>query len=221
MVIMLLLSCVMSNSFATPWTVACQAILSMGFSRQEYCSGLQFPLLGDLPTQGSNLCLLNWQVDSLPLSHLGSPVILLFLHRHPVFQSLSASKIVDSFILKIFEWAKHHIVWKLKSVKVSSGKFPPFLVVRLPRFHSLQSPPLLHPSRIFIHIQSQLCHHQQYNIDPYFFNDISCVHFHISRKAYPFSFIATADLIVWMYCYLSVPCWCHLHLGCSFFSVWC
>ena len=42
------------------------------------------------------------------------------------------------------------------------------------------------------------------------------MHFHISRKASPFSFIATADLIMWMYCYL--PCWCHLHLGCSFFS---
>ena len=29
--------------FATPWTVACQAPLSMGFSRQEYWSGLPFP----------------------------------------------------------------------------------------------------------------------------------------------------------------------------------
>ena len=34
--------------FATPWAVACQAPLSMGFSRQEYCSGLPFPSLGDL-----------------------------------------------------------------------------------------------------------------------------------------------------------------------------
>ena len=29
--------------FATPWTVACQALLSMGFSRQEYWSGLPLP----------------------------------------------------------------------------------------------------------------------------------------------------------------------------------
>ena len=35
--------------FVTPWTVACQAPLSMGFSRQEYWSGLQFPSPGDLP----------------------------------------------------------------------------------------------------------------------------------------------------------------------------
>ena len=35
-----------------PWTVACQAPLSMGFSRQEYCSGLPFPYPGDLPNPG-------------------------------------------------------------------------------------------------------------------------------------------------------------------------
>ena len=34
---------------ATPWTVACQTILSVRFSRQEYWSGLPFPSLGDLP----------------------------------------------------------------------------------------------------------------------------------------------------------------------------
>ena len=38
--------------FATPWTVAYQAPLSMGFSRQEYWSGLPFPSPGDLPNTG-------------------------------------------------------------------------------------------------------------------------------------------------------------------------
>ena len=42
----------MSNSFATPWTVAHQAPLSMGFLRQEYWSGLPFPSPGDLPDPG-------------------------------------------------------------------------------------------------------------------------------------------------------------------------
>ena len=53
--------------FATPRTVACQAPLPMGFSRQEYWSGLSFPTPGDLPDQGSNprpLHLLHWQADS-------------------------------------------------------------------------------------------------------------------------------------------------------------
>ena len=38
--------------FVTPWTVACQASLSMGFSRQEYWSGLPLPPPGDLPDPG-------------------------------------------------------------------------------------------------------------------------------------------------------------------------
>ena len=38
--------------FVTPWTVAHQAPLSMGFSRQEYWSGLPFPSSGDLPQSG-------------------------------------------------------------------------------------------------------------------------------------------------------------------------
>ena len=55
--------------FVTQWIVACQATLSMKFSRQEYWSGLPFPTPGDLLTQGSNLhllCLLHWEVDSSP-----------------------------------------------------------------------------------------------------------------------------------------------------------
>ena len=39
----------MSDSFVTPWTVDCQAPLSMGFPSQEYWRGLPFPSTGDLP----------------------------------------------------------------------------------------------------------------------------------------------------------------------------
>ena len=42
----------MSDSFATPWTVALQASLSMGFSSQEYWSELSFPSPRDLPGPG-------------------------------------------------------------------------------------------------------------------------------------------------------------------------
>ena len=42
----------MSDSFVTPWTVACQAPLSMRFPRQEYWNGLPFPSPGDLPNPG-------------------------------------------------------------------------------------------------------------------------------------------------------------------------
>ena len=61
--------------YCTLWTVACQAPLSMGFSRQEYWSGLPCISPGDLPnpeTEPISLYLLHWQVDSLSLCHLGS-----------------------------------------------------------------------------------------------------------------------------------------------------
>ena len=46
-----LFSCI--QLFATPWTLACQAPLSMGFPRQEYWSMLPFPPPGDLPDPGT------------------------------------------------------------------------------------------------------------------------------------------------------------------------
>ena len=52
--------------FATPWTVAYQAPPSMGFSRQEYWSGLPFPSPGDLPNPGIEPGSPVLQVDSLP-----------------------------------------------------------------------------------------------------------------------------------------------------------
>ena len=55
----------------TLWTVARQAPLSMGFSRQETEVGCHFLLQGIFTTQGSNPYLLHWQADSLPLSHPG------------------------------------------------------------------------------------------------------------------------------------------------------
>ena len=52
--------------FATPWTVAYQAPSSMGFSRQEYWSGLPFPSPGDLPNPGTEPGSSALQADALP-----------------------------------------------------------------------------------------------------------------------------------------------------------
>ena len=72
--LLLLLSySVVSDSFVTPWTIACQAPHSVGFIRQEYWSGLSFPSLENLPNPGIEPISAAWQVNSLPLSHLGSP----------------------------------------------------------------------------------------------------------------------------------------------------
>ena len=53
-------------TLVTPWTVACEASLSMEFSRQEYCSGLPSPSPGDLPDTGTEPRSPSLQADSLP-----------------------------------------------------------------------------------------------------------------------------------------------------------
>ena len=53
-------------TLATPWTVVHQAPLSLGFSRQEYWSGLPFPFPGDLPDPGIKPRSPALQADSLP-----------------------------------------------------------------------------------------------------------------------------------------------------------
>ena len=59
--------------FATPWTVAHQAPLSMGFSRQEYWSGLPFPSPGDLPNPGIEPMSPALQADALTSEPPGKP----------------------------------------------------------------------------------------------------------------------------------------------------
>ena len=59
--------------FATPWTVAYQAPPSVGFSRQEYCSGLPFPSPGDLPDPGIEPGSPAFQADALTSKPPGKP----------------------------------------------------------------------------------------------------------------------------------------------------
>ena len=68
--------------FEIPMTLAHQASVSMGFSRQEYWSGLHALLQGIFPTQGSSLHLLHllhWQVGSLLLAPPGTPQVPQFI----------------------------------------------------------------------------------------------------------------------------------------------
>ena len=66
------LSCV--QLFATPWTEAYQAPPSMGFSRQEYWSGLPFPSSGDLPDPGIEPRSPAFQADALTSEPSGKPL---------------------------------------------------------------------------------------------------------------------------------------------------
>ena len=59
--------------FVTQWAVACQASLSIGFSRQEYWGGLQFHSPGGLPDPGIKPASLSLQSESLPSELQGKP----------------------------------------------------------------------------------------------------------------------------------------------------
>ena len=95
--------------FVTPRTVACQTPLSMGFSRQEYWSGMPFPIPVDLPDWGWNLHLLHslhWQARSSPLSHLESPHTTLDLSQK------LCRDIWGHFMTTILKWK----IWVWKSL---------------------------------------------------------------------------------------------------------
>ena len=63
----------MSDSFTTPWTVALQAPLSMGFASQEYWSELPFPSPGDLPDSAIKPTSTKFSGRFISTEHLGNP----------------------------------------------------------------------------------------------------------------------------------------------------
>ena len=128
-----LLSCL----FATPWTVAREAPLSMGFPRQEYWSGLPCLLQGIFPIQGSNLGLLHCRQILYYLSHHGSPCI-----------SLLANKLIVNFskIIKVF----------LFFLSFSSSHFHSFLSLSL-IFSPFPLVSFLNPSKNKGHLLYGIC----------------------------------------------------------------
>ena len=86
--------------FATPWTVACQASLSMGFSRQEYWSGLLCPSPGDLPDPG------------IELTSLTSPASVGgFFTISTTWEALTCSKFIFKFYLKSWLFFFFFLQW--------------------------------------------------------------------------------------------------------------
>ena len=114
--VMRVLLCIIScfshvQFFETLRTVAHQAPLSMGFSRQEYWSGLPCPPPGDLPKLGIKPCLLHLlQVDFLPIEPPGKSEVSICLYH---FYSLSCHlfsdgkhfpDILSKSVLHILQW---------------------------------------------------------------------------------------------------------------------
>ena len=95
--------CSLISNSATQWTVARQAPLSMEFSGKNTGVDCHFFLQRIFLTQGSNpclLCLLHFQADSLPLSHLGSPWALCWYSSH---QNLLIHNDVKDSLYMIFD----------------------------------------------------------------------------------------------------------------------
>ena len=67
--------------FATPWGVAYQDPPSMGFSRQEYWSGLPFPSPGDLPNPGIEPGSPALRADALPSEPLGKTIFRVYIYK--------------------------------------------------------------------------------------------------------------------------------------------
>ena len=81
--------------FATPWTVAHQAPLSMGFSRQEYWSGLPFPSPGDLPDPGIKPRSPASQADAFTSEPPGKPTTKKGI-LSPLLYSMNQSQVSDA-----------------------------------------------------------------------------------------------------------------------------
>ena len=75
--------------FVIPWTVAYQASLSMGFSRQEYWSGLPFPSPGDLPSPGIEPMSPPLYADALPSEPPGKSQVLFYKGTNPIHEGTS------------------------------------------------------------------------------------------------------------------------------------
>ena len=87
--------------FATPWTVARQAPLSMGFSRKENWNGLPYPPPGDLPNPGIEPRSPTLQADSLPAQPPGKPFVFWFISTKLSrrLTKPSAGLVLDSIML--------------------------------------------------------------------------------------------------------------------------
>ena len=87
-------------TFATPWTVALQASLPMGFSSKNTGASCHFLLQGDLPNPGTEPMSLTspaLQADSLPLNHWGSPYIWCgLIYTYIFFQILFPCRLLQN-----------------------------------------------------------------------------------------------------------------------------
>ena len=117
--------------FVTSWTIAHQASLSMGFSRQEFWTGLPFHSPGNLPTQGSNPCLLHckqvlyyWITgEALYLATERQMYACLYLNAFKIIISILKFFIFVLLIIYLAVLSLSCSAWNLRSLLKHAGFF--------------------------------------------------------------------------------------------------
>ena len=117
-----LVTSVMLKLCETPWTIAHQASLSMGFSRQEYWSGLPSPPLGDLPDLGAKptslTSNLHWQAGSLPPAPPGKPSYTLTIHSTSIDSMANSNDELNCYLITASDYRLNEFLYNPHSADV-------------------------------------------------------------------------------------------------------
>ena len=101
----------------TPWTVAHQAPLSIGFSRQGYWSELPFPSSGDLPNPGIKIGCPTLQADALPSEPPGNFPINGFISNQSILEEISPGISLEGMMLKLKLQYFGHLMQRVDSLE--------------------------------------------------------------------------------------------------------
>ena len=105
-----------TSVLVTPQTAAHQAPPSMGFSRQEYWSGLPFPSPGNFPNPGIKSRSPALQADSLPTELQGKPIIIQVAQLHKFKRASQVALVVKNPRASTRDYKRHGFtawVWKI------------------------------------------------------------------------------------------------------------
>ena len=108
--LLLLPSCSVRSDYVTPWTVACQAPLFMGFSKQEYWNGLLCPPPGDLPNPGME-----------PVSHMSLALAGRFFITNATWETLSVQVRAGKRVRTMPNLLLNSQIWVLAVPKIGNN----------------------------------------------------------------------------------------------------
>ena len=146
--------------FVTPWTVAHQAPLPIGYSRQEYWSGFPCPPPRDLPNPGVkpvSLSLLHWWVGSLPLVPPGNPILVAPILTFKWCDIFTENCLVN-FLLAQLIWSLSHC-HGLKALLASSPCSINTGFLPAPKTRCLRFSPLLINTHTHTHTHTHIIIH--------------------------------------------------------------